>query len=41
VYDIAPFLRSKLFIANGYKVRDGVIEKHFRSGEEGREADGL
>jgi hypothetical protein len=41
VYDTAPFLRSKLFAANGYKVNDGIIEKRFRTGEEGREADGL
>jgi DNA replication licensing factor MCM2 len=31
VFDTSPFLRSKLFATNGYKVRDGVIEKMFRT----------
>ncbi|KAJ7188126.1 MCM-domain-containing protein [Mycena filopes] len=30
IFDIAPFLRSKLFSTNGYKVKEGVIEKTFR-----------
>lgn len=35
IYDTAPFLRSKLFAANGYKLKDdGVIEKTFRRGDE-------
>lgn len=33
IYDVAPFLKSKLFVANGYKViqgeRGGNIEKVF------------
>ena len=31
IYDVAPFLRSKLFITNGYKVSqaDAAIEKVF------------
>ncbi|OCH90248.1 MCM-domain-containing protein [Obba rivulosa] len=29
IYDTTPFLRSKLFAANGYKLNDGVIEKTF------------
>jgi DNA replication licensing factor MCM2 len=33
IYDTAPFLRSKLFAANGYKVVDGVIEKRFRTND--------
>ncbi|KAJ3553567.1 hypothetical protein NM688_g3539 [Phlebia brevispora] len=27
IYDVAPFLRSKLFTANGYKLQDGTISK--------------
>ncbi|EKM53999.1 uncharacterized protein PHACADRAFT_97745 [Phanerochaete carnosa HHB-10118-sp] len=35
IYDTAPFLRSKLFAANGYKLKDdGIIEKAFRRGDE-------
>ncbi|KIP06418.1 hypothetical protein PHLGIDRAFT_90875 [Phlebiopsis gigantea 11061_1 CR5-6] len=34
IFDTAPFLRSKLFTANGYKLQDGVIEKKFRHVEE-------
>ncbi|KAI0717265.1 MCM-domain-containing protein [Cerioporus squamosus] len=34
IYDTSPFLRSKLFAANGYKLKDGVIEKTFRRGDE-------
>ncbi|KAJ7924903.1 MCM-domain-containing protein [Mycena leptocephala] len=30
IFDITPFLRSKLFSTNGYKVNEGVIEKSFR-----------
>ncbi|KAF8893843.1 MCM-domain-containing protein [Infundibulicybe gibba] len=30
IFDITPFLRSKLFSTNGYKVNDSVIEKRFR-----------
>ncbi|KAJ6625555.1 MCM-domain-containing protein [Mycena sp. CBHHK59/15] len=33
IFDIAPFLRSKLFSANGYKVNEAVIEKRFRIGD--------
>ncbi|KAJ7509154.1 hypothetical protein B0H11DRAFT_1702937 [Mycena galericulata] len=29
IFDIAPFLRSKLFSTNGYRVIEGVIEKRF------------
>lgn len=29
IYDVSPFLRSKLFSANGYKVKEGVVEKVF------------
>ncbi|KAF7315586.1 DNA helicase [Mycena indigotica] len=29
IFDISPFLRSKLFTTNGYKVQNGVIEKRF------------
>ncbi|KAF9451935.1 MCM-domain-containing protein [Macrolepiota fuliginosa MF-IS2] len=29
IYDIAPFLRSKVFANNGYKVKDNTIEKRF------------
>ncbi|CCL98347.1 uncharacterized protein FIBRA_00342 [Fibroporia radiculosa] len=29
IFDTTPFLRSKLFAANGYKLRDDVIEKSF------------
>ncbi|KAI0344781.1 MCM-domain-containing protein [Trametopsis cervina] len=31
IFDTAPFLRSKLFATNGYKVSDGIIEKVFRT----------
>ncbi|TBU30210.1 MCM-domain-containing protein [Dichomitus squalens] len=34
IYDTAPFLRSKLFAANGYKLKEGTIEKAFRRGDE-------
>jgi len=30
IFDISPFLRSKLFSTNGYILVDKVIEKHFR-----------
>ncbi|KAG6845873.1 MCM DNA helicase complex subunit [Tephrocybe sp. NHM501043] len=30
IFDITPFLRSKLFATNGYQVKDRVIEKRFR-----------
>ncbi|KAG6886144.1 hypothetical protein C0993_000662 [Termitomyces sp. T159_Od127] len=30
IFDIKPFLRSKVFATNGYKVKDRVIEKRFR-----------
>jgi len=34
IYDTSPFLRSRMFAANGYKLNDGVIEKTFtRAGE--------
>ena len=29
IYDTSTFLRSKLFAANGYKLKDQVIEKRF------------
>ncbi|KAI0694356.1 MCM2/3/5 family-domain-containing protein [Cytidiella melzeri] len=31
IFDTAPFLRSKLFVTNGYKIADGAIEKVFRT----------
>ncbi|GJE97383.1 MCM-domain-containing protein [Phanerochaete sordida] len=35
IYDTAPFLRSKLFTTNGYRLKDdGIIEKTFRRGDE-------
>ncbi|KAM5543152.1 hypothetical protein V8D89_003026 [Ganoderma adspersum] len=34
IYDTTPFLRSKLFAANGYKLKEGSIEKTFRQGDE-------
>ena len=34
IYDTAPFLRSKLFAANGYKLKEGSIEKAFKQGDE-------
>ncbi len=34
IFDTNPFLRSKLFAANGYKLKDGVIEKAFKRGDE-------
>jgi DNA replication licensing factor MCM2 len=30
IFDTAPFLRSKLFSTNGYKLNDGVIQKSFK-----------
>ncbi|KAF8070527.1 MCM-domain-containing protein [Lyophyllum atratum] len=30
IFDITPFLRSKLFATNGYKLKERVIEKRFR-----------
>jgi len=30
IFDIGPFLRSRLFSTNGYSVNAGVIEKRFR-----------
>jgi len=30
IFDITPFLRSKLFATNGYKLKDRAIEKRFR-----------
>jgi len=30
IFDVSPFLRSKLFLTNGYVLVDKVIEKHFR-----------
>jgi len=32
IFDINPFLKSKLFVTNGYKANDGVIEKRFKVG---------
>lgn len=29
IFDIMPFLRSKLFTANGYKLKENIIEKEF------------
>jgi DNA replication licensing factor MCM2 len=29
-FDVSPFLKSKVFAANGYVVRERNIEKHFR-----------
>ncbi|KAG0706135.1 MCM-domain-containing protein [Suillus ampliporus] len=29
IYDTSTFLRSKLFVANGYKLKDQIIEKRF------------
>ncbi|THG95559.1 hypothetical protein EW026_g6122 [Hermanssonia centrifuga] len=34
IFDVAPFLRSKLFAANGYTLHDGTISKAFKRGEE-------
>ena len=31
IYDIQPFLKSKLFSTNGYKVAGANIEKAFRN----------
>lgn len=31
IYDTAPFLRSKLFEKNGYKLNGEVIEKRFNN----------
>ena len=30
IFDVSPFLRSKLFKTNGYILKDKTIEKHFR-----------
>ncbi|KAG9221036.1 hypothetical protein CCMSSC00406_0002364 [Pleurotus cornucopiae] len=30
IFDCTPFMRSKLFATNGYKLNDGVIEKRFK-----------
>ncbi|KAG1716397.1 hypothetical protein ID866_749 [Astraeus odoratus] len=30
IYDTSPFLHSKLFTANGYKLKDQIIEKRFQ-----------
>jgi DNA replication licensing factor MCM2 len=30
IYDTAPFLQSRLFIANGYTLNSDVIEKRFK-----------
>ena len=30
IYDISPFLHSKLFTANGYKLKEENIEKMFK-----------
>ncbi|EEB95623.1 hypothetical protein MPER_05371, partial [Moniliophthora perniciosa FA553] len=30
IFDVNPFLHSKLFAANGYKIVEDVIEKRFR-----------
>ncbi|KAF9012404.1 MCM2/3/5 family-domain-containing protein [Cyathus striatus] len=30
IFDVGPFLRSRLFVTNGYKLVKDVIEKHFR-----------
>lgn len=29
IYDVTPFTRSKVFVNNGYKVKDDVIEERF------------
>ena len=34
IYDTSPFLRSKLFAANGYKLKEGTIEKTFKRADE-------
>ncbi|KAF8532503.1 MCM2/3/5 family-domain-containing protein [Gautieria morchelliformis] len=34
IYDTAPFLRSRVFTANGYTLRDGMIEKVFKKNNE-------
>ncbi|EPQ57599.1 MCM-domain-containing protein [Gloeophyllum trabeum ATCC 11539] len=34
IYDTTPFLHSKLFRTNGYKLEDGVIEKRFKRDDE-------
>ncbi|KAK7005592.1 DNA helicase [Favolaschia claudopus] len=34
IFDITPFLRSKLFSTNGYTVGEGVIEKRFKRANE-------
>ncbi|KAH9945695.1 MCM-domain-containing protein [Amylocystis lapponica] len=34
IFDTAPFMRSKLFTANGYELDDGVIKKGFHRGDE-------
>jgi DNA replication licensing factor MCM2 len=30
IFDVSPFLKSKVFAANGYVVRERNIEKHFK-----------
>jgi len=30
IFDVSPFVKSKLFATNGYVLRDRMIEKHFR-----------
>ena len=30
IFDTAPFLRSKPFVVNGYKVKGDVIENRFK-----------
>ncbi|TFY52184.1 hypothetical protein EVJ58_g10153 [Rhodofomes roseus] len=32
IFDTTPFLRSRLFAANGYKLKDDTIEKSFTQG---------
>ncbi|KZP18717.1 MCM-domain-containing protein [Athelia psychrophila] len=34
IFDTSSFLKSKLFAANGFKLKNGVIEKTFRDGNE-------
>lgn len=29
IFDITPFLRSRLFTTNGYKLKENIIEKEF------------
>ncbi len=30
IFDVSPFVKSKLFATNGYVLRDRAIEKYFR-----------